>query len=286
MYVMVGVDGDVVWNAWMVLHGLAPRTMYASNRFSYVRVHGMALVLGTGRGGWWCCTPVVTGGHSRRGTVHSSMRPHSACMQVHSGPLGGAPRRPWGMENPHGYNWCWLGTTLQCLLVASGGHEGQHAGCLDEEGVWGPLWQGVVAHGGGGASNPQDIAERLAMEDAMCETVCRCNGRCKCKALAPKFQWMRQAEMPECGKYTVPNLTAAGVVALSCCLSYEQFWQYCGACGVKVLREGGETAMSAQILHVTNQGQSVRQRVKEGMKGRPVGLPDNPPPPRVRVGVT
>ena len=45
------------------------------------------------------------------------------------------------------------------------------------------------------------------------------------------------------------------------------------------LREGGEIAMPAQILHVTNQGQSVRQRVKEGMKGRPVGLPDNPPPP-------
>ena len=158
MYVMVGVDGDVVWNAWMVLHGLAPRTMYASNRFSYVWVHGMALALGTGRGGWWCCTPVVTGGHSRRGTVHSSMRLHSAYMRVHSGPLGGAPRRPWGMENPHGYNWCWLGTTLRWLLVASGGHEAQHAGCLDEEGVWGPLWQGVVAHGGGGAYNPEDIA--------------------------------------------------------------------------------------------------------------------------------
>ena len=84
--------------------------------------------------------------------------------------------------------------------------------------------------------------------------------------------------MPECWKYMVPKLTAAGVVALSCCLWYEQLWQYCGACGVKVLREGGKTAMPAQILHVTNQGQSVRQRVKEGMKGRPVGLPDNPPP--------
>ena len=168
--------------------------------------------------------------------------------------------------------------------MASGGHEGQHAGCLDEVGVWGPLWQGVVAHGGGGAYNPQDIAERLAMEDAMCETVCRCSGRCKCKAPAPKFQWMRQAEMPECWKYMVPKLTAAGVVALSCCLSYEQFWQYCGACGVKVLREGGETSMPAQILHVTNQGQSVRQRVKEGMKGRPVGLPDNPPPPPCPCG--
>ena len=135
VYLMVRVDGDVVCSAWMVLHGMAPRTMYASNRFSYVQVHGMALVLGTGRGGWWCCTPVVTGGHSRRGTVHSSMRPHSAYMQVHSGPLGGALRRPWGMENPYGYNWCWLGTTPQCLLVASGGHGGQHAGCLDKEGV-------------------------------------------------------------------------------------------------------------------------------------------------------
>ena len=50
------------------------------------------------------------------------------------------------------------------------------------------------------------------------------------------------------------------------------------ASGVKVLREGGETAMPAQILHVTNQGQSVRQRVKEGMKGRRVGLPANPLP--------
>ena len=172
MYLMVQVDGDVVCSAWMVLHGMAPRTMYANNRFSYVRVHGMALVLGTGRGGWWCCTPVVTGGYSRPGTVHSSMRSHFAYMQVHSGPLGGAPRRPWGMENPYGYNWCCLGTTLQCLLVASGAHGEQHAGCLDEEAVWGPLWQGVVAHGGDGAYNPHDIAERLALEGAMCETVC------------------------------------------------------------------------------------------------------------------
>ena len=96
MYVMVQVDGDVVCSAWMVLRGMAPRTMYANNRFWYVRVHGMALVLGMGRGGWWCCTPVVTGEHSRHGTVHSSMRPHSGYMQVHSGPLGGGPRRPWG----------------------------------------------------------------------------------------------------------------------------------------------------------------------------------------------
>ena len=36
--------------------------------------------------------------------------------------------------------------------------------------------------------------------------------------------------------------------------------------------------MTTQVLHVTNQGQSVRQRVKEGMKERPVGLPNTPPP--------
>ena len=112
MYVMVKVDGDVVCSAWMVLHGMAQRMMYPSNWFSCVRVRGMALVHGTGRGGWWCYTLVVTGGHSRHGIVHSSMRLHSAYMQVHSGPLGGAPRRPWGMENPSGFNRCWLGTTL------------------------------------------------------------------------------------------------------------------------------------------------------------------------------
>ena len=52
VYVMVQVDGDVVCSAWMVLRRMAPRTLYSNNRFSYVRVHGMALVLGTGRGGW------------------------------------------------------------------------------------------------------------------------------------------------------------------------------------------------------------------------------------------
>ena len=41
--------------------------------------------------------------------------------------------------------------------------------------------------------------------------------------------------------------------------------------------------MTAHVLHVTNQWQSVRQCVKEGMKGRNVGLPDTPP--LVLVGV-
>ena len=43
--------------------------------------------------------------------------------------------------------------------------------------------------------------------------------------------------------------------------------------------------MPAQVLHVTNLGQSVRRRMKEGMKGRPVGVLGAPPPPLVRVGV-
>ena len=191
--------GDVVCSAWMVLHVMAPRTIYASNRFSYVRVHGIALVLGRGRGGWWCCTPVVTGGHSRRGTVHSSMRPHSAYMQVHSGPLGGAPRRPWRMASQPLSNVLWIVCTTSsmchntlpqwspdtllvqasCVLSSMSTRRHQHAlhrGTQPTPVV--PIW--------------------ILMEDAMCETVCRCSGRCKCKALAPKFQWMRQAEMAEC----------------------------------------------------------------------------------------
>ena len=40
----------------------------------------------------------------------------------------------------------------------------------------------------------------------------------------------------------VAKPTAAGVVDLSCCLSYEQIWQRCGVCKVKVLREGGKEA--------------------------------------------
>ena len=104
MYEMFKGDGVVVCSAWMLLHGMVQRITYPGNRFWYVQVHGMALVHGSGRGSWWCYTLVVTGGHSRHGILHSSMRLHSAYMQVHSGPLGGAPRRPCGMENPSGYN--------------------------------------------------------------------------------------------------------------------------------------------------------------------------------------
>ena len=36
--------------------------------------------------------------------------------------------------------------------------------------------------------------------------------------------------------------------------------------------------MPAQVLHVTNQGQSVRVRMREGMRGRSLGRPSNAPP--------
>ena len=36
--------------------------------------------------------------------------------------------------------------------------------------------------------------------------------------------------------------------------------------------------MAAQVLHVTNQGQSVRVRMREGMRGRSLGRPSNAPP--------
>ena len=62
----------------------------------------------------------------------------------------------------------------------------------------------------------------------------------------------------------VAKLTAAGVVDFACCLSYEQLWQRCGECNVKVLRDGGETCMKAQVVLVTNQRQRVQKRVKEG----------------------
>ena len=42
--------------------------------------------------------------------------------------------------------------------------------------------------------------------------------------------------------------------------------------------------MTAQVLQVTNQGQSVPKCVKEGMRGRPIGLVNNPLP-LVPVGV-
>ena len=41
---------------------------------------------------------------------------------------------------------------------------------------------------------------------------------------------------------------------------------------------GRKTGMAAEVLHLTNEGQSVPKHVKEGMKGRLFGLACNPPP--------
>ena len=89
---------------------------------------------------------------------------------------------------------------------------------------------------------------------------------------------MQQFEMPECWKHMVPKLVGAGVRPLSDCLSHEQWWQRCPVCDKKVLQAGGELAMAAQVLHVTNQGQSVRMRIREGRRGRLLGRTSNAPP--------
>ena len=78
MCVVAKMDGDVVCNAWMVLHGMVQHMMYHNNQLWYVQVHGMPPVHGMGRGCWWCYTLVVIGGRSHHGTVHSSTRLHSA----------------------------------------------------------------------------------------------------------------------------------------------------------------------------------------------------------------
>ena len=66
--------------------------------------------------------------------------------------------------------------------------------------------------------------------------------------------------------------------SLSDCLCHEQCWQWCPVCDRKVLQDGGDLAMGAQVLHVFSQGQSVRVRTREGMRGRSLGRPSNTPP--------
>ena len=78
MCVVVKVCGAAACSAWMVLHGMVQHMMYQSKRLWYVEVHGMPPVHGMGRGGWWCYTLLVNGGHSHHGTVHSPTRLHSA----------------------------------------------------------------------------------------------------------------------------------------------------------------------------------------------------------------
>ena len=84
--------------------------------------------------------------------------------------------------------------------------------------------------------------------------------------------------MAECWKHMVPKLVCAGVRSVSDCLCHEQWWQHCLVCDKKVFQAGGELAMAAQVLHGSNQGQSVRMRLREGMRGRSLGRPSNAPP--------
>ena len=77
--------------------------------------------------------------------------------------------------------------------------------------VLGTSWQDVLANVGMDLYNPQASAERLTEEGGMCVAVCQCNGHCKYQAPTPKFQWKQQAEMPDCWKYMVAKLTAAGL---------------------------------------------------------------------------
>ena len=149
------------------------------------------------------------------------------------------------MANPMQHNWCWLGTTLQCLLLASGRQGCRHDQCPDDLAEWASLWEEVVA----GTSNaavyhPGAIARRLEEEGRVPVTVCQCaNGRCRCKK--PMFQWKQQSEMTTCWKHMVPKLAGAGVHRLFECMSDEQWWQRCPSCDKKVLRNGGEMAMPA-----------------------------------------
>ena len=182
------------------------------------------------------------------------------------------------MANPPSHNWCWLGTTLQCLLLASGGQEAFHDECPDDVAVWATCWGEIVAGMTGSVYRPHAVARLLTDEGQPTVTLCQCSGRCQCVRRAPKFEWMQQSEMAECWKHMVPKLVRAGVRSLSDCLSHEQWWQRCPVCDVKVHQAGGELGMPAQVLHVTNQGQSVRVRMREGMRGRSLGRPSNAPP--------
>ena len=106
---------------------------------------------------------------------HSSMKLHSAYMQVHSGPLEGAPRQPWGMEKPQGrttgvgntYLWHLMGMEHNIHNAWMMGVYGGHCGKI--------FWHTREAM--------HTIAERLAEEGRMVVVVCRCTWLCKCKPL-------------------------------------------------------------------------------------------------------
>ena len=245
----------------------------------------MPLAHGRGTGDWWCFTPVENGRVCLHRTASSCTNMPSAYLQVSGGPQGGARQRPCGMANPPSHNWCWLGTMLQCLLLGSGGQEAVHDECPDDVAVWATLLGDIVASMTGAVYRPNAVARLLADEGQPNVTVCQCSGWCQCVRRAPKFEWMQQSEMAECWKHMVPKLVRAGVRSLSDYLSHEQWWQRCLACDKKIHQAGGELGMAAQVLHVTNEGQSVRVRIREGMRGRSLGRPSNaPPPPHVPLG--
>ena len=56
----------------------------------------------------------------------------------------------------------------------------------------------------------------------MVVAMCQCTRHCKCKPRA--FKWEQQIEMAECWKHMEAKLTAARVVDLTRCLSYEHLW--------------------------------------------------------------
>ena len=182
------------------------------------------------------------------------------------------------MATPPSHNWCWLGTTLQCLLLATGGHGAFHNECPDDVAVWATLWGDMGAGTSGALYNPHAIARHLAEEGKLTDAVSWCSGRCQCVMKAPKFQCKQQSELVECWKHLVPKLVGAGIRSLSDCLSHWQWWQRCPVCDKKVLHGRGQMAMAAQVLHVTNQGQSVHKRIRDGIKGHSLGRPSNAPP--------
>ena len=156
------------------------------------------------------------------------------------------------MANPPNRNYCWVGTTLQCLLLAFGGHGAFHDECPDDLAVWATLWGDMVVGTSGVVYNPHAVARHLAGEGKLTVTVCHCSGWCQCAQKVPKLQWKQQSEMAQCWKHMVPKLIGASVRYLSDCLCHEQWWQRCPVCDKKILHGGGEMAMATQVLHGTN----------------------------------
>ena len=81
--------------------------------------------------------------------------------------------------------------------------------------------------------------------------------------------------MAKCWMHMVGKRTAAWVVDLACCVHMSSRGNGVHSVMPRLYGTGGATP---HVLDVTNQGQCVPKRVKEGMKGRSFGLASNPPP--------